>query len=348
MRKQFYFFAAFLLCLQFSVSAQQAKDPVTYMNQINILHRDISEDFLSYTSAVAHGKSARKVENRRKEIVASVKEAQKKIGAMPPYEGDKTLKDSSLSYLKVTYAILTSDYDKILNMEDIAEQSYDAMEAYLLAQDLADKKQEEAGDRLIKTSEKFAANHNIKMADDQKDELEQKSLIASIVSQDYRKVYLTFFKSYKQEFYLLDALNTKNLNGIEQNRNTLLAYSKEGMKKLDTMKVYKNDRSVITACRQLLDFYQTESESKITVMANYFIKEENFNKIKKAFDAKSQSSRTQADVDQYNTAVNEMNKASADYNTVNNQLNATRSKLITNYNNAASAFLDKHTPHYKK
>ena len=46
--------------------------------------------------------------------------------------------------MKMYYNVLNDDYSKIINMEEIAEQSYDAMEAYILAQEMVDKKPEEA------------------------------------------------------------------------------------------------------------------------------------------------------------------------------------------------------------
>lgn len=162
-----------------------------------------------------------------------------------------------------------------------------------------------------------------------------------------RKVYLIFFKSYKQEAYLLDAIQSKNVNGIEQNKNTLQKYAEQGLATLDTMKAFSNDRTIVNACKQLLEFYKTESKDKIPSLTSFYIKEENYLKIKKAFEAKKESARTKADVDQYNKAVNEFNQSVNEFNATNNSLNDTRNKLIANYNKAVDTFLDKHTPKYK-
>jgi hypothetical protein len=336
-----------ILIFNSNVSSQSFDNAGSYMNYMGQQYRKITEDFWSYSSAVAHGKSARKVENRRQSLLQTVKDAQKKIAEMPPYSSDKSLRDSASAFLKISYHVLNDDYGKIINMEEVSEQSYDAMEAYLLAQDLANAKLKEAGDRLNLTEKEFAANHKVNLVDNEKDALDLKVKEANKVAAYHRIVYLIFFKSYKQELYLMDALNKKNIAGIEQNRNTLLKYTEEGISKLDTMKAYNGDKSLIVACRQVLDFYKKECKEKFDVVTNFLLKEENFQKTKKAFEAKKESERKQDDVDQYNKSIKEFNQGVSEYNGVNNELNQNRKTVLDNYNKTSSTFLDKHTPKYK-
>jgi hypothetical protein len=46
-----------------------------------------------------------------------------------PWKGDRSFRDTTVAYLKLLYIVFNEDYGKIVNMEEIAEQSYDAMEA---------------------------------------------------------------------------------------------------------------------------------------------------------------------------------------------------------------------------
>ena len=96
-------------------------------------------------------------------MLTSTKTAISNISKMPAFEGDKSLRDSVVSFLKLSYDVLNEDYEKIVNMEEVAEQSYDAMEAYLLAQDLANEKMNEASKMLSEMEKTFAKNHNIKL-----------------------------------------------------------------------------------------------------------------------------------------------------------------------------------------
>jgi hypothetical protein len=131
----FYFASAFSL-----LQAQNVANAGSYMSYIGEQQREIMKDFMSYTSAVAHGKSARKVENRRQELLKTMTDSRRKITGMAAYQGDKSLRDSTAKFLLISYHVLNDDYGKIMNLEEVAEQSYDAMEAYLLAQAIAETK----------------------------------------------------------------------------------------------------------------------------------------------------------------------------------------------------------------
>ena len=164
MRKSILFTFAVVVCFSMSSQAQTAAD---YLGKMSKEFRAITADMWDYTSAVAHGKSAKKVENRRKDVLKTNMDAQNKIRSMGAFEGDKTLKDSVLAYLKLSYNVINYDYAKIVDMEEISEQSYDAMEAYMLAQEKANEKLNASGDMVDKQYDAFAAKHNITLIDNE-------------------------------------------------------------------------------------------------------------------------------------------------------------------------------------
>jgi hypothetical protein len=219
------------------------------------------------------------------------------------------------------------------------------MEAYLLAQELAGAKIDEAGDRLENTQKAFAATHKVTLVESS-DEVSKKFAEATKVNEYHRVVYLLFFKSYKQEMYLIDAVDKKNINAVEQNKNTLQKYAEENIKKLAAIPAFNGDKSLVSVCRQIQEFYRGET-AKIAVLTNFYLKEENFQKIKQAFEAKREKDRTQADVDQYNNALKEVNKAVNEFNSTNKQLFEARKQMVDSWNKASQQFLDKHVPKYK-
>lgn len=329
----------------FNATSQTFNTAIEYLNYISAYQKDITEDFLSYTSAVAHGKTARKIEKRRIELVSSVKEAKRKISIMPAYNGDKSLRDSATHYLTITYNILNDDYAKIVNMEDVAEQSYDAMEAYLLAQDLAGKKQDLAGESYSNSVEVFAKNNNITLLDE-KSKFRDKVIKAGKVNNYHRVLYLIFFKSYKQDVYLLDALNKKDFSAMEQNNNTLKQFSEEGLAKLTSVKAFEGkDNTLVQACKDVLNFYKSET-TKFKILSDNLLVMENFDKFKKLFEAKK--TKTNEDIAEYNKQIADVNKATELYNKTNNELNINRNKYINNWNKSSSDFLDNNTPKYNK
>jgi hypothetical protein len=171
--------------------------------------------------------------------------------------------------------------------------------------------------------------------------------IANKVYDHYNEIYLIFFKSYKQELYLLDAIGRNDINAIEQNRNALLSTVEEGMDKLDNVTLYEGDKTMVGATRNLLKFYQKEAENDVDVTLAYFEANESFMKIKTAFDAKKEKNRTQEDVDTFNEAVNSVNEAVNAYNAGSETSNKERGTKIDDWNKAAERFTGKHVPRGK-
>lgn len=332
-----------LLLLSFTaICAQQFKTPVEYIEYIDNQYRKLGEDMWQYTSAVAHGKSAKKVESRRKDLANSIKTAKTNISKMPSYQDDGALRDSMVSYLGLCYNVMNDDYSAIINMEEIAEQSYDLMEAYITAQEKANQKLDEAGKMLNNQSKAFATRHNIQVVEST-DKLSQKLEKANQAFKYYNALYLVFFKSYKQEAYFLDAVQRGDINAMEQNKDALEKLAGEGIKSLETVKAYNGDMSLKAACRNLLAFYQTEAKTKAPLIIDFYMKQENFNKVKKAFEAK-QNSQTKEEVDSYNKLVAELNKSGNSYNALSLETYNRREILINSWNNTIQVFFDKHVP----
>src|SRR5882724_3987898 len=313
------------------------------MDYISKANNALTEKYLVYLSGMSHGKSARKVEKRRLEVVDAISNTRYSIVGMPPFKGDRTLLDTTVAFLKILNSVFNEDYGKIVNMEDIAEQSYDAMEAYMLAKEKANEKLMQASAKQHEMQKKFAAAHNITLIESET-ETGTKMKTASEVMKHYNDVYLVFFKSYKQEAYLVEALTQKNVNAIEQNINSLQTFSENGLAKLKELKGYGGDGSVIIACRNMLNFY-TDEAKKGSAMTDYFLKEENFVKLKKQFDA---SKHTQKDVDQFNKSVEELNAAGKVYNVNNADLNKQRSANLDYWNKAVKTYMDNYIPYQQR
>lgn len=342
-----FLFSAFLFFLTVSVFKGQSQQPdqeaYNYMATIGSGYEKISEDYMQYASAVAHN-SARKAEKRRADLIKSIYAVKETVAKAPCFKDNCALRDSAVSYLTLNFYVLNYDYEKIVNMEEVSEQSYDLMEAYMLARDLAEKKVEESGKRLEEVEKAFAAKYNIPLSPD-KSELSRKIEQANQVNDHYKDVYLIFFKSYKQEAYLLDALDKKDFSAAEQNKNALLQTATEGLTKLTSLKAFRNDRSLITACRQALDFYKNEA-TKMSAIIDFMMKAENFNKMKETFDAKDPMMRTKEEVDQYNKAANELNTLQRTFTTNYNYLNTNRSNVVNNWNNQSENYQEKYIPKY--
>lgn len=340
----FILIAALLVVNANTAFAQDYNNPLTYMEAITKQQENISKKYMAYTSASAHGKREKKVEKLRNSLINEIEEARTNIFALPTFKGDKAYRDSAVSFMKFYYSVMNEDYSKIINMEEIAEQSYDGMEAYLLLQEKVDLKFDEANKKLRVAEKDFATKNKINLVEG-KSELGEKMKEAAAVSKYYHQVYLVFFKPYVQEKNLMDAIQKNNLTGIEQSKSSMLKYAQEGLVKLTAMKGYNGDLALAGTCKTLLNFYVKEAE-KTAIVNDFLLKKERFEGIKKDMDKKGNSS-TQADVDAYNKAVADMNKASNEYNSNNKMLNEQRSESLNNWNKAVKTFFDEFTPKYK-
>jgi hypothetical protein len=334
----------FSLLMAASVS-MNAQNPVAYMDKISAEFKKISEETWDYTRAVAHNKKARQIEGQRKQMLNANRSGLNRVKNMQGFNGSTAYRDSTVRYLELSYAILNNDYSKIVDMEEISEQSYDAMEAYMMAQQVANDKLEAAFDIAVAANEKFAADNNIRLIDDKSktgDKLEK----ASEVFKFYNQIYLVFFKPYKQEIYLLDAQTKSDINAMKQNQESLSKLSKDAKEKLKTITPYKNNTTLKAACNQVLDFYIMEADTKVSSLIDFYLKKEKFDKLKTAMDKKGKNV-TQAEANEYNAAVNDYNKASGDYNKINTELNNKRAAALDNWNNAVSRYLDKNVSKQK-
>lgn len=293
---------------------------------------------------VAHGNRARKMEKKRQELIGQIRQSLNEANRLRPYKGDASLRNAYKVYWDILYKVFNEDYHKIVNMEEIAEQSYDMMEAYLLAQEKAGEVLSDAQDKIEPVYNEFAAKNNVRLIEGGDSKLEKKMRQVSAVNAYYHDIFLIFFKSHKQEAYVMDAVARKDLNGIEQNRSTLLKYASEGLERMDTIKAFKGDGSLATACRKVLEFHKLEAEKQLPGLNDYLLKNDEFEKIKKAFDAKPANKRTKADVDAFNKAVNEVNAALESSNKVLVAMNAGREKALDQWNSTRQRFMEAHIP----
>lgn len=337
--------ALVLVACSITFGYTQTYEALTYLETIGNEFYEISHSSMSYTSAASHGKSARKVDKRRTDLINTIKVAEAKIRKMKPFAGDASFRDSVVAYLVLDRIVMTEDYGKILNMEEIAEQSYDDMEAYLLAKERAEEKLETAYDRVSEQQKLFAFKNNIKIVEGTS-KLSRKLEKSGKVLNYYNKIYLLFFKSYKNEAYLMDAVSRKDISAMEQTKNALLASAEQDLGKIGPLPAFNGDNTIKTACQQLLAFYKMEASQKIQEVINFQLKKENYDKMREALEAKRPADRTKQDVDNFNKMVKEYNDSVNKINAMHNDLNKKRADSLEKWNNASENFLDKHIPKY--
>lgn len=324
----------------------QADNPGTYMTAIAAARGDMDSKYMQYMSAAAHGRGARKVEKLRQQVLESITNSRYKTIDLPKFKGDNSLRQSSIDYIQLCYRIFNEDFQKVVDMEELAEQSIDEMQAFLLLQEKISEKLSEASVSLHKANSDFAAKHNVKLIDD-KSALGEKMEAAGKVTSYSNDVFIVFFKCNWQDSKMVEAMNNKKVNEVEQTRNALIQYANEGLKALDTLRTFNGDATLSNVCRQVLTYYKNTAEKEVPKLTDFYLKQENFDKIKKDFDGKPESKRTQQDMNAYNKGIQDINAAINKFNQTNTTINQQRSKVLNDWTAAQKKFADTHMPYYR-
>ncbi len=346
MRRCFYFLL-FIFYFSSGSLAQVIENAGDYMTAMSNAQIEMNQKYMAYISASAHSRRSKRIEKLRMQALESINNAKYKTSDLPKYKGDNSLRQASIDYIQFCYRIFNEDYSKIVNMEEIAEQSVDQMQAFLLLEEKTSEKLQEANEDLAMAEKEFAVKYKVNLVDS-KTELTEKMGTAGKVNSYTDKLYIIFFKCNWEDGQLFNALNAHKLNDAEQARNSLIGFTKEGLEALqiDSLRTFQGNPSLAVGCRDALQFYNTMAKNDIPKLTDYYLKQENFDKIKKSLEAKG-NNRTQEDVDQYNKAVKDINASVNSFNLLNQNLNSRRQEVVQNWENAEKTFRDELIPYYK-
>lgn len=334
-------FALFIIA---TANAQDFKTPVDYLNFIGKETDAISKNTWNYTKAVAHSKSARKIDATRKSLVKSIQNATKKISNLKDgYKGDTEYRDQLLAYLSISEKFINDEYGKIIDLQEVAEQSYDFMEAYIMTRDLVNQKINDEVDKLNTNQKLFGNKYGIQISEDNS-ALGKKMKASNEVFKYHTQMYLIFFKVNVTDVNLMNAIQKKDLNAIQQNASSLELYADEGLEKLKAIGPYNKDASVINATKKALEFYKKEALEMAPKVVNFMMLNQKVEDTKDALEKKSEKSRTKQEIDNFNNLVKESNKEVGEYNKLNTKFYQEKVAVNTNWEQTGEQFISKHVP----
>ena len=332
----------FILLIAYTTHSQSFKNASEYLDFIATEQESVTKNMWKYTKAIAHSKNDRTINAKRNVLLKTVEKAIAKIENADGFDGED-YKNQVLTYMRLNESLLNQDYAKIIDMKEVAEQSYDAMEAYVLARELADQKMEDAYNEYDTNFRLFAAKHNISIVESETD-LGNKMKISNQVFNHYNELYLIYFKVSINEMYLIDALSKNDVGAIQQNANALSQTAKEGLEILKTVELYKNDKSIAEVTKDAFEFFIDEADNQVPQLTEFLILNEDFETIKNTLEKTPERKRTKEQIDTYNKKVKDINKAVDNYNKVNTKLNKDRQNVVNKLNTTNENFLAKHIP----
>ncbi|MEM9328376.1 MAG: hypothetical protein AAGA85_22095 [Bacteroidota bacterium] len=327
-----------LLATSMVLNAQRA---VEHMQSLSVHVDQISKDTWDYVRQVAKGRNANKIEKRRVELANTLKTAGSTVARVPGYEGDTSLKDAYGNYLRLCYLSINEDYKRIVDMERIAEESYDAMEAYILLKERVKDKMDSAYATLDEARDSFAEKYGIQLIEGEETRLSRKLANASAVNKYINKLYLIFYKSAFYEQEMVEAMSAGNVGDIEQYRQTVETVTTEGAQKIKELPAFRGDNSLKEACLEMLSFYQQEATKSMPSQIAFFTKKDRMETLQRNMEAKKKKDLTQADIDEYNNAITSYNEAINSFNGSNEMLNKGRAQNLKKWNKALDSFESK-------
>lgn len=331
-----------LLALSVNSRAQSSEEAVTYMNSVTEHVFSLQDESWKYIKAVTRGRSARKVEKKRQDLVEETRNARLKVRKVRPFHGNSELKDAVLTYLEISEKILNEQYAEIVDLEEVAEQSYNAMEAYLLAQEKASEAFKDAFATMVAAQYAFGDEFNVEIAKAEETRRDKKMKRASEALRYYNKVYLIFFKCNIQEKTVLELLNAGKTEGHEVATQTLVDYAEEGLAKLDTMQAFDGDSDLIQTTVELMEFFKLQGAEYFPDFFAFQISLGAFKEVQAELESTKKKHRTKELIDRYNTASKEYNSWVEKYNKINQTTNKSRTKYYESWNKAVDTFFRKH------
>jgi hypothetical protein len=139
-----------------------------------------------------------------------------------------------------------------------------------------------------------------------------------------------------------EAIKTKSPEEIERARINLLNYTGVGMKQLDSIGNYEDDAALKFSCRDVLNFYKQMTESDISQLRDFFIVEQNFLAVKKAFNKKPVKRHSESEIIAYNSEANKYNQAVTRYMEVSRFIESSRKHTLYNWTSSVKLFMDSH------
>ncbi|SEP55379.1 LIC11966 family surface protein [Flavobacterium urocaniciphilum] len=333
------------LLISTSFFAQDFKTPVAYLEYIAKQEDNITKETWKYTKTIAHSKSGRKIDATRKNLIKSIQTAHKNISNLKNgYNGDVEFKNIIVDYLKISEIIISEEYAKIIDLQEVSEQSYDFMEAYIKMQDLVNERMNREHEKVSVGQKKFAEKYNITLTEGQESAIGKKMALSNAVFNFQSDLYLIFFKCNITDLQLSKAIEAKDLAAIQQNSNSLAAYADEGLEKLKNIKPYNNDASLINATKKSLEAYKKVTVEQIPSVIDFFMFNNKFENAKQNIEKKKASDRTKEEIDSYNNLIKEINTKIANFNKVNTKFDQEKLQHVNSWNNTSSQFISKHIP----
>jgi hypothetical protein len=232
-------------------------NPTEYNNFIVGEQRLLLKKNLRYISKSAHSDNEKKIEARRLEVVKQNEVSLAKLAKLKAFEGDLDFKDKATEALYQQLKVYSEDYKMVDFLAATRTRSYENMEQYFRAMEVAEAKLQAVGDSVDVAQKRFAQRHKLTITRDPETEQLDKYIEAvSAVNAYQHKVYLAQFRVEKANGKVGDAMAAQDVAAFADARKQLAEETKAAAAELAAVPAFRGkDTQYRDATRNLVNFY---------------------------------------------------------------------------------------------
>lgn len=306
-----------LATLALPAAAQTYADPASYNNAIVSEQVELLKKNLRYISKAAHSENDRKIEARRQDVVEQNQLAIARLKRMPAFKGNAELRAKALAAFQTMLAVYSADYKQVNAMATARTESFEAMQRYFDAQELAGKKLDTVNDSMQAAQKRFARQFGMSIETGREStRLNEYTRQVEAVNQYQHRVFLPFFRVQKAAARLTDALNKQDAAPFEAARAGLAAEAEKSAAELEAVPAYQGkDAAFRNAARDYANFYVLMCAKELLEIAEMLPRKDRL---------------TKEDAQVVNRNINTLNVQGQKFNEA--------------YNRASSGFMDTYVP----
>ncbi len=253
------------------------REAVKYFDEISEIIHDVNVKEVSYMQAIIYKRRQAKIDHKKDKLVAETNEAIEKLEAMPPFDGDSTLRNTTLDVLRKKSEIMNVELAKVDEMEGTAYESYEALEKYYAESNKVVEKIEKEFDRLGAAQETFAFQNDFSLSEDNSRLAKQMKNISELNTY-IQPLYLAVFRVEKEVAGYYEAVMAMDYEKAELYRKTILKYSDRSLKILTKDKGFRGDRYYGSLAASMVRFYQKHAKTTFVKMDGYVKKGKNMSR----------------------------------------------------------------------
>jgi len=298
----------YILCTQLTSFSQSSEEALNYLKETTSSLDEFRAETWKALSSSVQNRSSSELEWKIKTLSEKMNAERARLTAADGFYGDLAVKVAMTVFLKNSSSILTEDYKKIKMLEQRSQSSYLDMEKYLNAQNKANDRLSEAGQRLDGELKRFARRYDLEVSEE-KHPLAKKIEKASLALGYYNQVYLTYFQVYTKKYKVYEVLKTEDMSAIKTEMEELDKICNAAIEKLALLDSFMGDNLLNESATAIIQ--QTREESKLAFPAalRAIEKKHILYMAQEVFDQIPEDERTKEDVDHINGLIDPLNSA---------------------------------------